>query len=237
MSIIFKPLLLLALTSLPHWVQASDFLPPSDAKRVITESEWMELISRRVSQRDAEIVALYANQGDVSAQVNLGLFYYHDHYGIGRNLEKSLFWFSKAAENNEETGLAMAASMHFYGEGTPINKGKALFYRKISAEKGFRDGLFELGRAHSESSRYGLPIDQEKATEFFKQAALIGLVRGKSKYGQRLYDGIGIAQDKCEGMKWLKQASDNNDKEAQFKLLTVKAQPCAPGDAPQASRP
>ena len=233
MGIVFKFIFLFITFSLSHSTPASNLPPPSDPKKTISEAEWIKLISRSIGQSDADIIALYAYGGDVYAQVNLGNFYYHGHDGISSDLEKSLFWFSKAAENNEESGLAMAASMHFSGEGTPINKLKALEYRKISAALGFKDGLFELGRAYSETSRYGLPVDDVKATDFFKQAALTGLARGKSKYGQRLYDGIGIAKDECEGLKWLEQAARHYVREAIVKISTVGNGPCVRGSTPQ----
>ncbi len=72
-------------------------------------------------------------------------------------------------------------------------------------------------------SGIGVPRDMEYATALMKRGAEANDTAGYSTlaryhYGKALYEGVGTAMNKDEGLKWLRQAADEGSEDARVFL-------------------
>ncbi len=73
-----------------------------------------------------------AADGDVDAQYNLGIIYYHGE-GVPKDFEQALIWFQKAAEQDDADAQYNLGFMYGRGEGVEKSHGRSLeWFRKAS---------------------------------------------------------------------------------------------------------
>lgn len=77
-------------------------------------------------------------------------------------------------------------------------------------------------------SGIGVPRDMEYATALMKRGAEANDTAGYSTlaryhYGKALYEGVGTAMNKDEGLKWLRQAAEEGSEDARQFLLSVES--------------
>ena len=80
-----------------------------------------------------------AYKGNIEAKFELGLNYEDQNYFIPNpmyNLQKRFYWYSKAASKNHPEACNNLASLYEKGEGTIVDKKKALFFYKKSFKLG-----------------------------------------------------------------------------------------------------
>jgi uncharacterized protein len=76
-----------------------------------------------------------ADQGDVDAQYNLGIMYYHGE-GVAKDIDKALHWFQMAAEQEDADAQYNLGLMHGKGEGTGKDHRKSIQWFKKAADQG-----------------------------------------------------------------------------------------------------
>ncbi|HDP24013.1 MAG TPA: sel1 repeat family protein [Deltaproteobacteria bacterium] len=76
-----------------------------------------------------------ASTGDVDAQYNLGILYYHGE-GIPKNYEEALKWFLLAAEQDDADAQYNLGFMFGRGEGVPKDRDKSMTWFKRAAQQG-----------------------------------------------------------------------------------------------------
>jgi TPR repeat protein len=76
-----------------------------------------------------------ARAGDVDAQYNVGVMYYHGE-GVARNHEEALQWFLTAAEQGDADAQYSLGFMYGRGEGTARDRGASLMWFKRAASRG-----------------------------------------------------------------------------------------------------
>jgi uncharacterized protein len=120
--------------------------------RVLLESEkWMGYAQSRlprggsqakpegdapdVTTEQIEDYTRKAEQGDMDAQYNLGIIYYHGE-GVPRNFEEALVWFLKAAEQNDADAQYNLGFMYGRGEGVKKDQDQSLAWFGKAAEQG-----------------------------------------------------------------------------------------------------
>jgi len=75
-----------------------------------------------------------AEQGNVDAQYNLGIMYYHGE-GVPKNLDEALHWFHLAAEQNDADAQYNLGFMYGKGEGTKKDQRQSLeWFQKAAAQ-------------------------------------------------------------------------------------------------------
>ena len=137
-----------------------------------------------------------AEQGDVSAQLDVAAFYYS---GVGEEIpqdfERSLVWFKKVAAQNISDGLEMQAQMTRRGEGTPKDLAAALeFDRQVN--DAYNIGIaYRLGR--------GVARDEHKALEFFLKAVEQHRPFAACAIGTLYLEGREFPHDKIQAYRWL----------------------------------
>ncbi len=76
-----------------------------------------------------------AEQGDATAQYNLGYMY---HYGLGvpQNSAEAAKWYGRAADQGDANAQYKLGSMYFSGQGVPVDYVVAYMWLNLSAAQG-----------------------------------------------------------------------------------------------------
>ncbi|MDI2111823.1 tetratricopeptide repeat protein [Commensalibacter nepenthis] len=113
-----------------------------------------------------DIIKSKANQGDVVAQLALGLL-----YGLGERIpldhKKAAYWFQKAANQGHVVALVNLGVMYDTGRGTPKDFIKAKKYFEKAISKGSSEAKMKLGIMYFLGEI--TPKDNAKALELFEQ--------------------------------------------------------------------
>jgi len=110
-----------------------------------------------------------AEQGDVEAQIKLGLMYAQG-YGVPKNCDKALKWYRRAAEHDviEQATLGL-----LYEQGgddcVPKNYGEAVQWYRRAAEHGYVMAQYNLGLMYEDGR--GVPQDYVQAYMWLNLAA------------------------------------------------------------------
>jgi len=105
-----------------------------------------------------------ANQGDIQAQFNLALLYYHG-LGIPRDSKQAVYWYTKAAEQGHVNAQYSLGDLYFNGDGkeVPQDFKQAVYWYTKAAEQGFANAQYRLGYMYD----YGDEIPQDYKQAFF----------------------------------------------------------------------
>ena len=191
---------------------------------------------RGVSRDFAKAVEWYrksAEQGNADAQCNLG-FMYRNGLGVSLDYAKAVEWYRKSVEQGNvtaqnnlgymyEQGLgdsqdyAKAMDMYVLDKGVIENYAKAAKLYRKSAEQGYAEAQYNLGRMF-ENGR-GVSKDYAKAVEWYRKSAEQGEVRAQCKLGYMYHNGIGVSKDYAKAAEWYRKAAKGGDMRAR-KILS-----------------
>jgi len=82
-----------------------------------------------------------ALRGDARSQASLGFLYYSGK-GVQRDDQKSLLWFSRAAEAGQPTAQFFLGLQYFYGRGVRRDLARAYSWCDIALTNGYTESLF-----------------------------------------------------------------------------------------------
>lgn len=85
-----------------------------------------------------------AEQGDVTAQYNLGLMHYNG-WGVPQDYAEAVRWFRRAAEQGPAIAQANLAFMYYMGHGVLQDYAEAARWYRRAAEQGHADSQRRLG--------------------------------------------------------------------------------------------
>ena len=85
-----------------------------------------------------------AEQGDVNAQVFLGMMY-DKGLGVLQDYKTAVKWWTLAAEQGNADAQYNLGQMYRIGDGVPQDYKTALNWYTLSAEQGFEDAQYNLG--------------------------------------------------------------------------------------------
>ena len=166
-----------------------------------------------------------AEAGDAESQFELGLHYCADE----DNYDATLLWYRKAAEQGHaEAQLYLAMLLEDDGGRKPDLISALPWYQRAAAQ-GQPDALKRLGEMYAEGQC--LPYDPVKAEECFRKA-VAGFWRAAEEddyslamhgLGLMLINGIGVARNVAEAVKWFQKAAELDYNEAQFILAELYA--------------
>ncbi len=88
-----------------------------------------------LSQEQIEDYIRRAGEGDVDAQYNLGIIYYHGE-GVPRNYEDALLWFHRAAEQDDADAQYNLGLMYGKGEGVEKSRSHSVEWFSKAAGQG-----------------------------------------------------------------------------------------------------
>lgn len=171
-----------------------------------------------VPQDDAEAVRWWkkaAEQGDVTAQGNLGTA-----YGLGTGVPKdtaeSLRWHTKAAENGNAASQFSLGMFYLQGAGVPKDEAEAVKWLRKSAAQGNADGEFWLGAAYYSGN--GVAKDTAEALRWYRKAGDQGNAAAQYNLGQAYNLGNGVEKDTAEAARWWHKAAEQGLAKAQYNL-------------------
>ena len=131
---------------------------------------------------------------------------------------------SEACEEGVKRAINYTLGVTFYGQALDLEKSgdseKAFEYYKTSAEYGFNQGQFELGKCYFTGK--GVTQNKAEGIAWFRKAAEQEHNNAQMLLGFCLINGDGVAQDNEEGLEWLQKAARNGNEQARDALKSLK---------------
>lgn len=148
--------------------------------------------------------------GDAVAMNNLGVILENDE-GNPENVKRGHALIARAAElaPRDEKVIYNLGCDYYFGTGVPRDYAKAAEWFKRSADMGFSEAQYKLGRLYYDGGERG-PVQFDRALHWFKAAAEQGLASAQNMVGLMYAEGKGVAQDYGEAMSWYMKAAEQN---------------------------
>jgi TPR repeat protein len=89
-----------------------------------------------------------ANNGDASAQANLGLLYENGD-GVTQDYAQAVSWYRMAAQQGDADGQVWLGKMYFNGNGVTQDYAQALKWTRRAADQGYVEAQFQLGNLYA----------------------------------------------------------------------------------------
>jgi TPR repeat protein len=150
-----------------------------------------------------------AEQGDVDAQVLLGLLYDLGH-GVPQDFTQAASWYRKAAEQGNVDAQYYLGTDYDSGQGVPQDNSLAVVWWRKSAEQGNADAQLSLGSAYAGGK--GTERDYDQASLWLRKATAQGNTGAENVLGLLYDDGQGVP------LEWWQKAAERGDSNAQFAL-------------------
>ena len=125
-------------------------------------------------------------------------------------LNKSFYWYEKAANTGDRSAMLNLGLMYEEGEGTAQDNTQALKYYLEAAQKGESVAQFNICRFYFDGT-HPLKQDYESAFKWCKAAALQDDYYAKLFLGRMYAKGLGVKKDQAMAVKWYKQVHDEEE--------------------------
>lgn len=172
-----------------NWSNIEPFWP--DSKQSAAQTELLHLRSQ-------------AREGNVKAQLNLGLKYVYGQE-VSIDYQKAAQWFRTAAKRGNALARYNLGLLYYYGLGVPGSYVKATHYFQTAADQGNSLAQFNLGLMYYKGE--GVVQSYQKAARWYRRAAEQGNPVAQYNLGLLYDDGIGVPQNDIESYKWLRLAA------------------------------
>ena len=172
-----------------------------------------------------------AKQGFAASQDNLGYCYY---FGIGvtQNYKEAVKWFRLAAEQGAASSQYYLGECYYFGLGVTQDYAVAEKMYRMAAELGWEDAkdvlkycykkgkAIDFAEAQYQLGQYncGFNASLEDGLRRLRLSAEKGHIKAQFDLGKRYFDGITVAQDPKEAVKWFRMAAEQGDAQAQCYL-------------------
>ena len=140
------------------------------------------------------------------AQFFLGDYYTTD---WDLNYRKALYWFHKAAEQNNEKAQYRIGMCYYSGNGVESNKKEAIKWLRIASGNGEPTAQFWL--ANSLMDGIGCEKNISEAIEWYKKSAKGHIYGALYKLGCLYRDGVGVDRNYDLAIKYLKEAYEERE--------------------------
>jgi len=114
-------------------------------------------------------MAKRAEQGDASAQVNLGSMYYYGQI-VPQDYKEALRWYLASAEQGDATAQFNMGVIYYKGQGVNQDYKEAVRWYRAAAEQGDASAQYGLGSMYYNGQ--GVPEDHVQAHMWYNLAAL-----------------------------------------------------------------
>ena len=161
-----------------------------------------------------------AQQGDTSAQFNLGVMYANGR-GVPQDHREAVKWFRLAAEQGHALAQNNLGVMYEEGRGVPQDHREAVKWYRLAAEQGHARAQNNLGVMYEEGR--GVPQDHREAVKWYRLAAEQGYALAQFNLGLIYANGQGVPQDHREAIKWYRLAAEQGHASAQNNLGVMYA--------------
>ena len=144
------------------------------------------------AQDDLDTVRQAAEQGDATAQFNLGNMYANGE-GVPQDAAEAVRWYRLAAEQGDADAQFNLGVMYANGEGVPKDNAEAVRWYRLAAEQGLASAQFNLGSMCANGE--GVLKDNAEAARWFRLAAEQGDADAQFNLGVRYDNGDGVLKD------------------------------------------
>jgi uncharacterized protein len=127
---------------LPHKVPKEIVGKMTEEPVVVRESPVSLPVGHETHISQVDKYLAKAEHGDVDAQYNLGIMYYHGE-GVEKDLDQAILWFQMAAEQDDADAQYNLGLMYGKGEGTKKDPKKSIEWFKKASNKG-HEGAREI---------------------------------------------------------------------------------------------
>ncbi|MCC6919216.1 MAG: sel1 repeat family protein [Alphaproteobacteria bacterium] len=174
--------------------------------------------------RYEEAIAIWlplANDGDASAQFNIGVMYANG-LGVDRDMSVAMSWWGNAARQlhvraAHNLALAMLAGEPIsHGERTKPDFTAILRYLKIGADAGYPNSEYTMGKLYADG--VGVEKDERRAAELYLSASIKGFAKAQYNLGKVYRDGTGMRKDESLSLFWFSEAAERGHGRAQDRM-------------------
>ena len=159
-----------------------------------------------------------AEQGDASAQVNLGNCYYSGD-GVPQDYAEAVKWYRKAAEQGYAEAQYNLGVCYDFGTGTEQDEAEAVKWYRKAAEQEYANAQNNLGNCYY--SGLGVQQNYTEAVKWYRKAAAQGNAIGQNNLGNCYKYGEGVRQNYEEAVKWYRKAAEQGCSYAQYNLANM----------------
>lgn len=152
-----------------------------------------------------------AEQGNASAQFNLGNMYRQGH-GVIKDDQLAEAWYTRAAELGNANAQGILGLMYANGLGVIKDERQAVKWYKKSAEQGHAMAQYGLGIMYGNGR--GIPKDEQQAVVWHRKAAEQGIASAQGALGALYLAGEGVPKDQQSAYFWLLLAGAQGDQNA-----------------------
>ena len=213
-----KPDFVLAcLLALCVFLAGCDKAPPAPSSdNPYDEAVTKVLAQQQQQQRSADLIKR-AEQGDVSAQFNLGSMYANGE-DVPKDVAKAFEWFQKAAAQGDAAAQFNLGTMYREGEGVPKDAAKAFEWIQKAAAQDLARAQYNLGLMYREGE--GVAKDATKAFVWLQKVAAKGDALAQINLGQMDGSGEGVPKDAAKAVEWWQKAAAQGNSLAQLYIGT-----------------
>jgi TPR repeat protein len=162
-----------------------------------------------------------AEQGNPSAQFNLGYAYYQGQ-GVKKDYAQAIYWYRKAAKQGHAAAQCNLGCAYSQGQGVIKDYAQAIYWYRKAAKQGQANAQFNLGLAYADGE--GVKKDKSEAFVWFRNAAERGHADAQFQIGTMYANGKGIEANDVEAFNWYFKAAGNGSVDAQLELASVYQQ-------------
>ncbi len=161
-----------------------------------------------------------ADQGNASAQANLGVMY-DSGEGVIEDDREAVKWYRLAAEQGYAPAQARLGFMYANGEGVIEDDKEAFKWYRLAAQQGLAPAQYNLAVMYANGE--GVIEDSKEAVKWFRLAAEQGHAEAQHNLAVKYDNGEGVIEDDKEAFKWYRLAAQQGLAPAQYNLAVMYA--------------
>ena len=182
-------------------------------KLVVTVLALVSLAGYAMSPEDVAQVMKYAEGGNASSQVLLGVAYLNGDGGLTRDPAAAAKWFEKAAVQGNGYAEGTLGDLYEDGLGVVRNLKLAFDWREKAANRGNVKAQLDLGKMYLEG--LGVPKNSQKALQWLDRSATEGNPDAQYLLGRIYHQGTeDVGANRDLGKSWLDKASLQGSQDA-----------------------
>ena len=178
-----------------------------------------------------------AEQGDKSAQTNLGVLYYQG-LGVRKDYAEAFKWYQLAAMQGYAEGEFNLGVAFAEGHGTGQDLREARKWYEFAAKQGYGPAQLMLAEMYYRGT--GVGVDYETAAKWYREAADGGEPMAAHILGTLYITGQGVQKDPVQAYVWFSvaasEATSQTGKNNALKIREMVAKGMTPAQKTEADR-
>jgi len=145
-----------------------------------------------------------SNQGDRTAQLQLGLMYDEGH-GVPKQYQQAVRWYSVAASQGDPDAPYYLGRIYHDGRSSSKDYARARQWYRVASQRGNPKAAVNLGVMYA----FGLggPKNYQAAGQWFFLAAIRGDIKAQDNLGVLYQNGEGVQRDYIKAYMWFTLAA------------------------------